>query len=80
MVWNTPLASLGQLSWVCPLPALAAPPACLLAGQSKKLRCPWLGISTALQQLKHQGVINTLLILSQNVAFYQLLGKKLTLF
>uniref|UniRef100_A0A493U2L1 Zinc finger protein 365 n=1 Tax=Anas platyrhynchos platyrhynchos TaxID=8840 RepID=A0A493U2L1_ANAPP len=79
MVWNTPLASLGHLSWVCPLPALTAPPACPLAGQSKRLRCPWLSISTALQQLKHRGVISTLLILSQNTAFHQLLGRKLIL-
>jgi len=64
MVWNTPLASLGQLSWVCPLPAPAAPLACSLAGQSEKLKSPWLGVSTALQQLKHQHVINILLILN----------------
>jgi len=64
MAWNTPLANLGQLSWVCPLPAPAAPLACPLAGQSEKLKSPWLGVSTALQQLKHQRVINTLLILN----------------
>ena len=79
MVWNTPLASLGQLSWVCPLPAPAAPLACPLAGQSEKLKSPWLSVSTALQQLKHQHVINTLFILIQNIAQYQLLGGKLTL-
>jgi len=74
-----PSGLLGHLSWVWPLPALTAPPACLLAGQSKRLRCPWLSISTALQQLKHRGVISTLLILSQNTAFHQLLGRKLIL-
>ena len=79
MVWNTPLASLGQLSWVCPLPAPAASLACSLAGQSEKLRSPWLGVSTALQQLKHQHVISSLLILIQNIAPCQLLGGKLTL-
>uniref|UniRef100_A0A8C3C0R6 Cell division cycle 20B n=1 Tax=Cairina moschata TaxID=8855 RepID=A0A8C3C0R6_CAIMO len=62
------------LSRVCPLPALAAPPACPLAGQSEKL-----GVSTALQQLKHRGVISTLLILIQNIAPHQLLGGKVTL-
>ena len=79
MVWNTPLATLGQLSWVCPLPAPAAPLAYLLAGQSEKLKSPWLGVSTALQQLKHQCVINVILILVQNIAPYQLLGGKFTL-
>ena len=64
MGWNTPLASLGQLPWVCPLPAPAAPPACPLAGQSKKLENPWLSVSTALQQLKHQCDINIILILN----------------
>ena len=70
----------------CPMPSLTpsipallpalAPPACLLAGESEKLKRPWLGVSTALQQLKHQHIISTLLILSQNIAFYQLLGRK----
>ena len=73
VVWNTPLASLGQLSWVCPLPAPAAPPACSLAGQSEKPKSPWPGVNTALQQLKHQHVISALLILIQNIAPYQLL-------
>lgn len=79
MVWNIHLASLGQLSWVCPLPAPAAPPACSLAGQSEKPKSPWPGVNTALQQLKHQHVISALLILIQNIAPYQLLGGKLTL-
>jgi len=26
MVWNIPLARLGQLSWLCPLPASCVPP------------------------------------------------------
>uniref|UniRef100_A0A8B9SIA4 Cell division cycle 20B n=1 Tax=Anas platyrhynchos TaxID=8839 RepID=A0A8B9SIA4_ANAPL len=38
-----------------------------------------LSVSTALQQLNHQGVISTLLILIQNIALHQLLGGKLTL-
>ena len=51
----------------------AAPLACSLAGQSEKLKSPWPGINTALQQLKHQHVISALLILIQNIAPYQLL-------
>ena len=35
MVWNTPLATLGQLSCLCPLPTSCAPPAFLLAGHEK---------------------------------------------
>ena len=64
MGWNTPLASLGQLSWLCPLPAPAAPPACPLAVQSEKLESPGLSVSTALQQLKQQWVRNIILTLN----------------
>ena len=35
MVWNTPLATLGQLPWLCPLPTSCAPAAFLLAGHEK---------------------------------------------
>ena len=64
MVWNIPLASLGQLSWLCPLPASCAPPASSLKGQYEKLKSPWLSVSTAQQQLKRQCVISILLILN----------------
>ena len=57
------MASLGQLSRVCVLPAPAAPPACPLSGQSKRLESPGLSVSTALQQLKHQCDINIILTL-----------------
>ena len=63
MGWNTPLASWGQLPWVCPLPAPAAPAACPLAVQCEKLQSPALGVSTALQQLKGQCVTHIILIL-----------------
>jgi len=36
MVWNTPLVSWGQLSQLCPLPAVCGPPAYSLAGQHKQ--------------------------------------------
>ena len=39
MVWNIPLASSGQLSWLCPLPMSRAPPALSLAGP-EKLKSP----------------------------------------
>ena len=45
MVWNIPLAGLGQLCWLCPLKTSCAPPAFLLAGRGK-LKNPWLGINT----------------------------------
>lgn len=38
--WNIPLVSWGELSWLCPLPALCAPPASLLARKYKKLKSP----------------------------------------
>lgn len=47
-----PFGHSGQLSWLCPIPTPAAPPACSLARQCEKLNSPWLCVSTALQQLK----------------------------
>ena len=35
VLWNIPLASLGQVPWLCPLPTSYAPPAFLLAGHEK---------------------------------------------
>ena len=35
MVWNTLLASLGQVPWLCPVPTSCAPPAFSLAGHEK---------------------------------------------
>jgi len=47
-------------SWLCPLPApCACTPSSSLAGQHEKLNSPWLSVSTAEQQLKHQCVITT---------------------
>jgi len=62
MVWNIPLASWRQLSWLWPLPAACASAASPLAGQCEKLRSPWLSVSTAQQHLNHQCVINIILI------------------
>ena len=61
--WNIHLASLGQLFCLCRLPASCAPPASSLVGNYKKLKSPWLGVSTAQQQLTLQCVINIILIL-----------------
>lgn len=41
MVWDIPLASLGQLSWLCTL-AASFSSRLLLAGQYEELKCPWL--------------------------------------
>ena len=49
MVWDIPLSSWGQLSWVFPLPAPDAPLTSSLAGWCEKLKSPWLSVSTALQ-------------------------------
>ena len=45
MVRDTPLVSLGQLSWFCPLPVPCAPSSSMTE-QCKKLRSPWLNPST----------------------------------
>ena len=63
MARNIALASLGQLSWLCPLPTSCAPPAFLLAGH-EKLKNPWLGLNATGDNWKHQCVINILLILN----------------
>lgn len=52
MLWNIPLASLGQLTWFCPLLAPCAPSA-LLANRTKHESETSLALySTAQQQLK----------------------------
>lgn len=62
MVWDIPLTSLGQLCWLYPPSASCAPPAILLAVLHKNLKSPWLSVNTALQQLEHWCVIDTVLI------------------
>lgn len=47
VVWNIPLASLDQLSWLCSLPAPCSLSVPSLAGQHKKLKYPWTLCSTA---------------------------------
>lgn len=37
-------------------------PSSLLAGQCEKLKCPWLSVSTVLQQHKYQFSVNTVLV------------------
>lgn len=58
VVWDIPLASVGQLSCFC------APPVSWLAGQREKLRGPWPCVSTALQELEQQCVSSSVLILN----------------
>lgn len=50
--WNIYLVSLGQVYWLCPLPASGAPPTSPLAGQHEEVKSPWLCVSSSLQQLK----------------------------
>ena len=57
-VWVTVLA-------VSP-PSFLCPPAYSLVGWGEKLKSPWLSVNTAQQQLKHQCVINIILILNPN--------------
>lgn len=52
VVWNIPLASLGQLSRLCPSQLLVHPQPSSLAGWCETLNSPWLSVSTAQQQRK----------------------------
>jgi len=61
-IWNLPLASLDQLSWFCPLPAPYVPSASMLSWQYEKPKSLSLGVSIVQKQLKHQCVINIILI------------------
>lgn len=53
MCWNTPLVRWGQLSWLCPLPILCAPPVCLLEEWGEKQKRSGHCVSAA-QQLQNQ--------------------------
>lgn len=76
MVWNIPLANWGQLSWLCPLQLLVQPQPCFLAGQ-ENLKNPWLSVSPAQHQLKHQCVIDTILILNSKHSHVPVTKKKI---
>ena len=72
MVWNIPLASLGQLSQLRPLPASCAP---CRPGQCEKLKNPSLPSNT-----KNMSILSTLFSSQiQNTALHQLPERKLTL-
>ena len=69
---NVPLASLGQLSYLCPLPASHATGR---PGQCEKPKNPWLSSNN-----KNISMLSTLLSSQiQNTALHQLLERKLTL-
>ena len=79
MVWYIPLASWGQLPWLCPLPASHASPARLLAGQGEAQNRPWRCASPA-QHSWNIPVLPTLLSSQiQNISPYKLLWRKLNL-
>lgn len=78
MVWDIPLASLGQLPWLCPLPASHAPPATSKAGHHEELKSSWLSVSTAQHQGNHQCVVNIVSILNPKHSTVSATGKKIT--
>jgi len=65
MLWNIALASLGQLSCFCPLPATSAPSAPSVAGQCERLETDTSLVlcSNNWQQLKHCYVVNSVFLL-----------------
>lgn len=60
-VWNIPLPCLGWLSWCCPL-GILCPPYWQDSMRSTEMETPLALCSTAQQQLKHQCIINTVLL------------------
>ena len=78
-VWNTLLATLGQLSWLCPFPTSCAPPAFSLAGH-ENLKNPWLQSKHYLATTENISVLSTFFSYwIQDITLYQLLERKLTL-
>lgn len=49
VVWDIPLVSQCQLSWLCPLPSFCAPSAYLLVGWCQEQERPWHCASSAQQ-------------------------------
>ena len=76
-VWDIPLVSSSQLSWLCPLPASCPPTAYLLEGQSGKETLMLCNICWAVP--KPTGVLCTLFWSQmQNKALHRLLWGELT--
>ena len=65
MVENISLATLGQLSCFCPLPASSATPSHSLTGQYEKLKGPWL-CATLLSNYSVVVVLNVVVPLKKN--------------
>lgn len=67
-MWNIPLASSAHCSGHVPSWLLV----CLLTGRAQgTVKNPWLSVSIAQHQLKHQRVINIILMLNPNHHFYK---------
>lgn len=64
-VWNIPLPCLGWLSWCCPLGILCHP-YWQDSMRSTEMETPLALCSTAQQQLKHQCIINTVVLPKPN--------------
>ena len=60
VVWHIPLANVGQLSWLCPLPAPCAPLAHHCQGNARS----WKLLDLIRTKPKHWCVINIILILN----------------
>lgn len=64
-IWyGVPLWPVWVSSPGCVLFHSSCSPSSWLGGQREKLKCPWLSVSTALQQLKYQCAVNTVLVTS----------------
>lgn len=73
MIWNIPLVSSGQLSWLWSLTASCAPAPWQSMGNWNS---PWLRVSTTEQPLKHQCGIDIILLLNPKLSPVQATKEK----